>query len=60
MDLPGWLTSIRSIVTLLIVITLCIGLFSGHISLDLFSQVSMLVVGAYFAKRDTNNDRDKP
>lgn len=55
----GWLKSVRAIAVVIIVLTMAIGLFSSKIDQEKFMQVAMLIVGAYFAKRDTASDRGK-
>lgn len=49
--------STRSIAVFIFVVGLTVGLFIGKIGADTYTQASMLVLGAYFAKRDTDSDR---
>jgi hypothetical protein len=57
----NFLKSTRSIAATIIVITISIGLFLGKITAEQYMQVAMLIVGAYFAKRDNDEDRgNKP
>ena len=44
--------SVRSITAIIMVTGLTAGLFTGHIPSDSYIQVTMIVVGAYFVKRD--------
>ena len=55
----AWLNSIRAVVVLLFALGLTIGLFIGKVPVELFAQASMLVIGAYFAKRDSYEERGK-
>lgn len=47
-----WMKSTRSIAVVLFTIGVHAGLFMGLISPEIYSQCLMLVIGAYFAKRD--------
>lgn len=44
--------SVRSITAIIVVLTLSVGVFTGHIPADSYIQVSMIVIGAYFIKKD--------
>lgn len=48
--------STRSIAVVIILIGYLVGLFMGIISPEMFSQVGMLIIGAYFAKRSTREE----
>lgn len=50
--MPKWIHSVRALAALIMTIAIVAGLLTGVISQELFGQVAMLVVGAYFAKRD--------
>lgn len=52
MNLFAWMKSTRSIAVVLFVLGVHAGLFMGLISSEIYSQGFMLVLGAYFAKRD--------
>lgn len=52
-----WTKSVRAISVIIIILGMTAGLFVGKIPVDLYSQAAMLVIGAYFAKRDTESDR---
>jgi len=54
-----WTKSVRAISAVLFVLGVNIGLFTGKIPVELYAQVSMLVIGAYFARRDTSVERGK-
>lgn len=51
-NLLGWMKSTRSIAVVLFVLGVHAGLFMGIISPEIYGQGFMLVLGAYFAKRD--------
>jgi len=53
----GWTSSVRAIGAVIFVLGLTAGLFVGKISPEIYSQAAMLVIGAYFARRDTKSDR---
>jgi len=53
---PHWMKSTRSIAVVIILIGYLVGLFMGIISPEMFSQVGMLIIGAYFAKRSTREE----
>lgn len=55
----GWIKSVRAISAVIFVVGLHVALFAGKIDNDLYSQTAMLVIGAYFARRDSNIDRGK-
>ena len=48
----NWIKSVRSITAVMVVLGLTVGLFTGHIPSDSYVQIAMLVVGAYFVKKD--------
>ena len=52
-----WMKSVRALAVVIIVLGITAGLFIGVVPVELYSQVAMLIVGAYFAKRDTDSDR---
>ena len=52
-----WTKSVRALAAVLFVIGLNVGLFIGKIPIELYSQAAMLVVGAYFARRDSDKER---
>ena len=54
-----WTKSVRAISAVLMVLAIIFGLFFDKIEPNQFMQVAMLIVGAYFAKRDTPKDRGK-
>lgn len=52
-----WIKSVRALSAIIFVVGLHIALFMGKITVELYSQAAMLVIGAYFARRDTNTER---
>lgn len=52
-----WTKSTRSIAVIIFSLGATIGLFVGVIPSDLYAQALMLVLGAYFGKRDTPEER---
>jgi hypothetical protein len=52
-----WARSIRAISVIVFVSGLTIGLFLRIVPIEIYSQAAMLVIGAYFAKRDTPQER---
>lgn len=48
--------STRSVATFLVVLTLCIALLINKVPVDLFKDISLIIVGAYFAKRDSKKE----
>lgn len=54
----GWIRSMRAISVIIFVLGLTIGMFMGKVPVELYSQAAMLVIGAYFAKRDSKHDRE--
>jgi len=53
----AWTKSVRALSAIIFVLGLTIGMFVGKVPVEIYSQASMLVIGAYFAKRDSKSDR---
>jgi len=53
----SWLKSVRATTAVIIVLGLTAGLFTGHIPAENYLQIALIVVGAYFTKRDSKEDR---
>lgn len=47
-----FLKSTRSVAVVIVLITLSIGLFVSRISAEQYGTIALMVVGAYFVKRD--------
>jgi len=45
--------SVRSITAIIVVLTLSIGVFTSHIPSESYLQISMIIVGAYFTRRNS-------
>lgn len=54
-----WIQSVRALAAIVFVIGLTVGLFIGKIPTETYAQAAMLVIGAYFARRDTDSERGK-
>lgn len=56
-NLTAWMKSTRSIAVILVFVILIIGMFQKIIDGKDIIAVATLVLGAYFGKRDTAEDR---
>ncbi len=56
-NLTAWMKSTRSIAVILVFVLLIIGMFQKIIDGKDIIAVATLVLGAYFGKRDTSEDR---
>lgn len=48
-----FLKSTRSLAVVIVLTSLSIGLFMGKISPEQYNTIALMIVGAYFVKRDT-------
>jgi len=55
----NWTKSVRAVAVVIFVIGINVGLFTGKIPVEVYSQISMLVIGAYFARRSTDAENGK-
>ena len=53
----GWTKSTRSIAVVILCVGATAGMFMRIISAEMYANAVMLVLGAYFGKRDTPEDR---
>ncbi len=53
----GWTKSTRSIAVVILTLGATVGLFTGLVPAEMYFNAVMLVLGAYFGKRDTPEDR---
>ena len=51
-NLTTWMKSTRSILAVVVVLTISVGLMTGVIAADQYMNVALIVIGAYFVKRD--------
>ncbi len=54
-----WTNSVRALVAVIFVLGLTAGLFIRIVPVEIYSNAALLVIGAYFAKRDSQEDRGK-
>lgn len=52
-----WTKSVRALSAIIFVAGMTLGLFLKIVPVEIYSQAAMLVIGAYFAKRDQPEDR---
>jgi hypothetical protein len=52
-----WLKSVRAFSAVIFVVSINVALFLRILPVEQYITIAMLVVGAYFAKRDTPEDR---
>ena len=53
----SWTKSTRSIAVVIFTVGLTVALFTGSVPAEMSMNAAMLVLGAYFGKRDTPEDR---
>ena len=58
-NILGWMKSTRSIAVILVMVLLFSALFLGKIEGKDIISVATLVLGAYFGKRDSEEERNK-
>jgi hypothetical protein len=52
-----WTKSVRALTAIIFVLGLTLGLFIRIVPVEIYSNAALLVIGAYFAKRDNQEDR---
>jgi len=59
MTLPGWTQSIRAWSVLIILCGITAGLFLTRITAENYMQVALIVITAYFSKRDVGEENSR-
>lgn len=59
-NVTTWMKSTRSILAVVVVLTISIALMMGIIAPDQYMNVALIVIGAYFIKREQPVDPKDP